>query len=66
MSAPQPLSEPQRLRILKSHHHLGRRDMVRFWQLSEEDVVVAEEFLDLDEVHAASRSRVVARMAWGV
>jgi len=43
MSAPQPLSEPQRLRILTSHYHLGRRAMVRFWHRSEEDLTMVEE-----------------------
>jgi TnpA family transposase len=37
MSAPQELTQAQRDRLQTAHHLLPRREMVRYWSLSEED-----------------------------
>ena len=38
MSAPQQLTDQQRAQLLRGHYSLRRRDMVRYWQLSEQDL----------------------------
>jgi Domain of unknown function (DUF4158) len=38
MSASHQLTEQQRTRLLTGHHLLGRREMVRYWLLAEEDI----------------------------
>src|SRR3954453_15290209 len=38
MSAPEVLTPKQRGEILTAHHRLSRREMVRYWTFSEEDL----------------------------
>jgi TnpA family transposase len=38
MSTPQQLTEQQRNRFQTAHHSLPRREMVRYWLLSADDI----------------------------
>jgi TnpA family transposase len=43
MSSPNQLTEQQRASILKGHHSIRRREMVRYWLLSERDLEVVND-----------------------